>query len=72
MPLAPIIDVEFLVNRGVHGKAMLLECHDDLQGDLARHHSGLAVGEPWRADAPKLGHTGACLLYTSPSPRDRG
>ena len=49
--------------------------------ELARGHKRLraliefAVGEGWHVKRTPGGHlkfTKACLLYTSPSPRDRG
>ena len=41
--------------------------HRDLQGILQRLLGALAEGE-----GLLLGSLGSCLLYTSPSPRDRG
>ena len=67
-----VIDKAFVNLGGERGGFVLDDLHGDESADAVRHHAA-EVDEGFVDDALEAGVFGAgvCLLYTSPSPRDR-
>ena len=61
----------YLFNFCRHSHGNLLKWHASFSGDYDQGELHYSAGPHRRLCQPKLTHTKTCLLYTSPSPRDR-